>query len=415
MRKSKMSRRRFLKLAGAATIGSMASGFPAIINSAPKEILIGVVLPLTGMVAESGGMALEGLELAVEHVNKANGIKSLGGAKLKLLVEDSESKVDVGGIVAEKLIQKGVTFMTGAFQNAVTLNVARITERHKIPFVNNISSADDIAQQGFRYFFRVFVNMSTMLDVGIVGVQEILKQSKKPVKTAVVVNISEFTGNLYSESFIKKTKERGEPWNILKRITYPENAMSLASEIRDAKSLNPDIVFATCRLRDGILLIEEMYKQKFDVEGIFGVASPGFGDTSFAKQGKLSEYAFNITPWFDEVNQFSRKIGQEYEARFKKPFNMNASGSYDTVLVIASALERAGSADREDLRKALTATKLTTKTSIGGPIEFDEYGNNKGAKSGIMQIQGGKPKIVYPPEAATAKAIFPVPPWDKRT
>jgi branched-chain amino acid transport system substrate-binding protein len=94
---------------------------------------------------------------------------------------------------------------------------------------------------------------------------------------------------------------------------------------------------------------------------------------------------------------------------------MNASGSYDAVLVIASALERAGSVDREDLRKALTATKLTTKTSIGGPIEFDQYGNNKGAKSGIMQIQGGKPKIVYPPEAATAKATFPVPPWDKRT
>jgi hypothetical protein len=69
--------------------------------------------------------------------------------------------------------------------------------------------------------------------------------------------------------------------------------------------------------------------------------------------------------------------------------------------------------DREDLRKALTATKLTTKTSIGGPIEFDQYGNNKGAKSGIMQIQGGKPKIVYPPEAATAKAIFPVPPGQK--
>jgi branched-chain amino acid transport system substrate-binding protein len=359
-------------------------------------------------------MAVQGLELAVDHVNKAGGIRSMGGVKLKLLVEDSESKVDVGGIAAEKLIRKGVVCMTGAFQNAVTLNIARITERHKIPYVIDISAADDITQQGFQYVFRVFVSISSMLDTGLQGVSKIFEQSTKPPKSAVVVNITEFSGKLYSDLFLKKIEEKGVPWKILKRITYPENPMSLASEIKEAKDLKPDVLFVMCRLRDAIMLVEEMYKQKFDIDGIIGTASPAFADPSFHKQGKLSDYAFNITPWHDEVNEFGRTIAQEYEVRFKKPFNMNASNSFDAIMVIADALERAKSIDRDELRKALLTTRLKKKTSIGGPIEFDPYGNNKGARSGLMQLQGGRAKIVYPPEAATSKAIYPVPSWDKR-
>lgn len=284
-----------------------------------------------------------------------------------------------------------------------------------MPFVIDISAADDITQQGFQYVFRVFINISSMLDTGLLGVSKIFEQSMKPPKAAVVININEFSGKLYSDLFLKKIEAKPVPWKILKRISYPENAMSLTSEIKEAKDLKPDVLFAVCRLRDAIMLVEEMYKQKFDVDGIFGVASPAFADPSFHKQGKLSDYTFNITPWHDEVNEFARRIAQEYESRFKKPFNMNASSSFDAVMVIADALERAKSVDKDELRKALLATKLKDKTSIGGPIEFDPNGNNKGARSGLMQLQGGKAKIVYPPDAATSKAIYPVPSWDKRS
>jgi branched-chain amino acid transport system substrate-binding protein len=414
MEKKRVSRRGFIKLTGAATFGTLISGFPRIIKAQGKEILIGAVHPLSGMVAEAGGMAVSGLELAVDHVNTRGGIKSLKGAKLKLLVEDSESKVETGGIAAEKLIRKGIVCLTGAFQNAVTLNVARIADQNKIVFVNDISTMDELTHQGFKYTFRVFPALSRLMETGMSGVVEIAKQSNKPLKTGVVIHISELTGKIVSDLFIKMTQEKGEPWKILKRISYPENPMSLASEIREAKELKPDALFIVCRLRDAIMLVEEMYKQRFDVNGIFGLVSSGHADPSYLKQGKLSEYTFNICPWHDEIGERARKIAQEYESRFKKPFNMNGSYAYDAIMVIADALERAGSVDKDDLRKALLATKLANKTSIGGPIEFDQYGDNKNAGSGLMQIQGGKSKIVYPPEFATAKVIFPVPSWDKR-
>lgn len=190
--------------------------------------------------------------------------------------------------------------------------------------------------------------------------------------------------------------------------------MSVASEVSEAKALKPDALFINCRMRDAIMLVQEMYKQKFDVDGIFGVVGSGLADPSFHKQGKLSEYVFNACPWHDEVKPFALKVAKEYEARFKKPYNMNGSHSYDTILVIADALERAGSVDKEALRKALVATKLENKTSIGGSIKFDEKGDNIGAGSAIVQIQEERSKCVFPSEFALAKAIYPAPKWEKR-
>lgn len=408
----KISRRTFLKSTGVLAAGLGVNGFPAILRGASKEILIGAVHPLTGLVAEAGQMSVWGLELAVEHVNKAGGIKSMGGAKLRLLIEDSESKNEVGAIAAEKLIRKGIICLTGSFQSGVTMAVSKVADRYKIPYIIDVATADAITQQGFQYTFRVFPTISNLVRTGIEGILNVTKEN--PIKTAVVIHISEFTAKATFDTFLPMCDKMGVPWKILKVITYPELTMSVATEVSEAKALKPDVLFINCRMRDAIMLVQEMYKQKFDVDGIFGIVASGLADPSFHKQGKLSDYTFNACPWHDEVKPLALKVAKEYETRFKKPFNMNGSHSYDTILVIADALERAGSTDKDSIRKALMATKLEEKTSIGGPIRFDEKGDNIGAGSAIMQIQDGKSKCIYPLEYALAKAIYPAPKWEKR-
>ena len=66
-----------------------------------------------------------------------------------------------------------------------------------------------------------------------------------------------------------------------------------------------------------------------------------------------------MTPWHDEVQPFAKQVAEEYQAKYKKPFIMNAAYPFDTILVIADALERAKSIDREALTKALRQTHLT--------------------------------------------------------
>ena len=411
MKTISISRRKFLKGAGALVAGVAANHFPAILKAAPKQILIGAVQPLTGITAEGGQMATWGLELAVEHVNKAGGIKSMAGAKLELKVVDSESKNEVGAMVAEKLIRQEIACLVGAFQSGVTMAVSKVADRHKMPFVIDITTADQITQQGFEYTFRIFPTISRLLETGIDGIVEVTRP--KPIKRGVMIHISEFQGKTVTDLFLPLIAKKNLGWNVVKTITYPENAMSLASEVSEVKTLKPDAIFVVARQRDAIMLVSEMYKQRFDVDGIFGIVCPGFADPGYQKE-KLSAYSFNVTPWHDEVQPFAKQVAEEYQTRYKKPFNMNAAHPYDAILVIADSLERAKSTDKDALRKALKETQLTRKTSIGKAIEFDEKGDNKGAGAGLMQLQQEKSKIVYPSFAATSKAVYPVPPWKER-
>ena len=411
MKNKGISRRSFLKGTGAAVAGMAIGQFPAILRAAPKEILIGAVEPLTGTAAEAGQMATWGLQLAVDHINKAGGIKSMGGAKLALKVADSESKNEVGAMNAEKLIHEDIVCLVGAFLSGVTMAVSQVADRQKIPFVIDVSTADQITQQGFKNIFRVFPTTTGLLDTGLDGIMEITKV--KPIKKVVMMHISEFQGKSVADLLLPMIPKKGLGWDLVKTITYPENAMSLASEVGEAKSLKPDAILVVARQRDAIMLVEEMYKQRFDVNGVFGMVSPGFADPGYQKE-KLSEYSYNVTPWHDEVQPFAKQVAEEYQAKYKKPFIMNAAYPFDTILVIADALERAKSIDREALTKALRQTRLTRKTSIGKAIEFDEKGDNKGAGAALMQILQGKGKVVSPAFAATAKAVYPAPLWKDR-
>src|SRR5512135_2677218 len=192
MKHKGISRREFLKGVGGLVAGAAASQFPTILRAAPKEILIGAVEPLTGTAAEAGQMATWGLELAIDHINKAGGIKSMGGAKLALKVADSESKNEVGAMKAEQLIRQDIVCLVGAFLSGVTMAVSKVADRQKMPFVIDVSTADQITQQGFEYTFRIFPTTTRLLDTGLDGIAEITKA--RPIKKVVMVHISEFQG-----------------------------------------------------------------------------------------------------------------------------------------------------------------------------------------------------------------------------
>ena len=94
-RKHKMpvSRRGFI--AGAGTLAGTL-GFPLIGGAQPAGVKVGIIHPVTGFVAFAGGQGRFGANLAVDDINKAGGIKAMGGAKLDPLFGDSQSKVEVG-------------------------------------------------------------------------------------------------------------------------------------------------------------------------------------------------------------------------------------------------------------------------------------------------------------------------------
>src|SRR5262249_5940985 len=114
MSASRISRRRFLTLTGAVA-GAVTLHRP--LHAQAKTVKVGVVSPISGALAEVGGDCRLGAQLAAETINAAGGIKSMGGAKIELLLADSETKPEVARSEAERLIGAGAQLLTGGFHS----------------------------------------------------------------------------------------------------------------------------------------------------------------------------------------------------------------------------------------------------------------------------------------------------------
>src|SRR2546425_8015506 len=137
----------------------------------PKEIVIGVIIPLTGPAPGTGQDCKVGAEFAADMINGGvkvaagsallgagwNGIPSLGGARLKLVFADSQASPEVGRAEAERLITTVKPSATmGAWHSGVTVAIAPVIERYRIPHTT-VSTATELTQRGFQYLFRVGV------------------------------------------------------------------------------------------------------------------------------------------------------------------------------------------------------------------------------------------------------------------
>ena len=89
--------------------------------------LVAALHPVTGALAYSGQQCREGALMAIDDINRAGGIKSLGGAKIEPLLGDAQSTPAAGTAEIEKMNEAGVCSVVGAYASAICL--ARSTAR----------------------------------------------------------------------------------------------------------------------------------------------------------------------------------------------------------------------------------------------------------------------------------------------
>src|SRR5437660_11902507 len=120
MPRARVSRRVFLGTVGAA---AALGALPGVGRAQGKEVRLGYILPVTGPLAFEAQLALNGLLLAVDEINGAGGVKSLGGAKITLLPGDTQNKVELGNSEAARRIDRSSTTLVGPFSGRVALSV----------------------------------------------------------------------------------------------------------------------------------------------------------------------------------------------------------------------------------------------------------------------------------------------------
>src|SRR4029077_9759411 len=137
-----MTRTRSTRRAFLGGLTAAAVGVPTLLRAQPRAVKIAMVSPVSGPMADVGQDQRLGAQLAVEAINAAGGVKSLGGARLELLTADSETKADVARSEADRLINAGAQIMPAAYPPAHVATLSLLAQQRRVPYVIDISAAD---------------------------------------------------------------------------------------------------------------------------------------------------------------------------------------------------------------------------------------------------------------------------------
>jgi branched-chain amino acid transport system substrate-binding protein len=415
----KTGRRTFLK----ATLGgAVVAAAPAPVSAQTKSVKLGIVHPVTGPLAESGQACRLGAQMAAEAINGTGGIRALGGARLELLLGDTQGKPEVARTEAERVINQGAHMLLGAFDSASTAAMVPVAQQRRVPFLVDIAAAEAITasvakavkdgQQKVQYVFRNFPTASSFGRKAVQYFTEIFKEAGVSPKRVVLMYGNDLFGQSQSRGFMAAHRAASVPWEIVETIVWPEPAVKLSAEVARAKAAKPDVIAPITRAGSAHLLLSEIRRQRLDVMGIMGPGSPGLHEAGpLAAFKDELEHVLSSVPWPNFKNPKIATAAEDYRKRSGgQPLDTGAGYACDAVLVAADVLERARSTEAEAIVDALKRTHFTAGVmQYGGPIVFNEVGDNPNAIPIMIQILGGKPVAVWPREAALQKFVFPRP------
>src|SRR5881397_1892541 len=423
MTKPRLTRRTFLATTAAA------AGFPRPLRAQPKTFKIGVVHPVTGPLAEPGQACRLGAQMAADAINAAGGIKSMGGAKLELMLGDTQTKPDVARAEAERLINAGAQLLMGTFNSGDTAAVVPVAQQRRVHFLVDISAADPITanvaksvrdgQQKVQYVYRNFPTGTLFGQRAVQYFTEIFKESGVSPRRVVLMHANDLFGQNQARGFQAAHKAANPSWEIVEVISWPEPPSDLSTEVSRAKAARPDVIAPITRPASAQLLLPEIRKQRVEVMGIVGPGSPGLYEAGqlAALKDDLEYVMDNVPSWPNFKKARTQAVAEEYRKRSGgKTFDTNSVASYDGMLTIADVLERAGRealADPDGPEAIVEAMKKTNVKDIlavaAGPVVFNEIGDNPNASTAMIQILGQKPVVVWPRDAAVQKFVFPRP------
>lgn len=411
-------KRKFL----AGLLASVALAAMPAAQAQNKTVRVGALYPLSGALASTGAEIKAAIELAVDIINnphpelqgiplaEGSGLPNLGGARLEVVFGDTQGKPEVGLADAQRLIEREkVVALTGAYQSAVTKTASRIAEQSGIPFLNGESSSPDLTERGYKWFFRTTPNDETFVE----NMMQFLDGIKAvpTAKIAVVYENTDFGVNTYKavEKYARQYKRE-----LVANIAYPAGSPSVTAEVQKLAAAKPDVAIFASYTADAMLFVRTMRESKY-APPVFLANDAGFIDSRFVQEvGPQVQGILTRDVWAGDVAAAKaglKKINEMYKAKTGKELNGNNARSMQGILVLADAINRAGSTDPEAIRKALAATDLND-SQIAMPwagVKFDGTGQNIKGAGLILELKGASYQTVWPENYRADKSLPTLP------
>ncbi|MEQ8441345.1 MAG: ABC transporter substrate-binding protein [Alphaproteobacteria bacterium] len=410
---SKISRRTALKATGAGIAGAASLGVPFIGNPALASsgtLNLTVINSLSGRFARYGSELKRGIDLAIEKANGAG--LTVGGADLQISATEYDDETDstqVARLVERAISSDGADLVIAGVGSVNVKTVIPVAQRFRHPVIALWAQVDGVfaGQKGDPYVFGPMPPFSLYYT----QILEMASKFENPeIKTVGIITPQDELGVFTVEEYVPSDIEKAG-LELVAQEFFPPGSQEFSGALDRVRRAEPDALIINCYTPEIIAIFKEMQATGYFPPVVIVEAPTSLADSL----GEDLEGVFAPTFWdptldgtTDNVFGTSRDFAGAYEAEFgSAPPDFVAAAGANTIVTAVKAFQDAGGAhDADSLRQAFLDMNSETFFST---VRFANDGLNQGGTVYPSQFQGGVPRLVYPPQFATAQPIHPLP------
>ena len=395
---------------------------PLFAEESRNYFKVGVITELSGDLVTGGNITKRGYDLWAQEVNAKGGI-DIKGKKypVKLVYADAQSNPAAGAAAAERLItQEKVDFILGPYSSGVTLAVAPVVDKYKVPMITGSAESPLIWKNKFKYTF------GTIPPINFTGAQSIktLLEMKPTPKTIAIIGSNDAFSKATAEAY--KSAAEAAKLKVLKFSIVP-SGQDMTPLLSAVRSMKPDIIAFGGHDEEHVKFVKALRQIGYTPKALLmhcGITDKAFTDAV----GKDGEQIFGTTCWTGTAKTKSKILwptAAAYAAASQKaysnPGDYTQGGCSAAGIAFQVALQKIGAkpgmneAMRDKLIKAIEEVDVQT---FYGRVKFATSGEYYHANVGLdpltVQIQNGKIITVGPKASVEAPAQYPMKDWKSR-
>jgi branched-chain amino acid transport system substrate-binding protein len=374
-----VTRRIFTLVAVATGISTIA--FAGCRKHSASEIVVGAYLSLTGPDSTFGTDSREGIELAVDEVNAAGGVK---GKQVRVIYEDDKSTTQEASQKVRQLIDRDkVVALLGEVASSRSLAGGLIANTSHVPMVTPSSTAVEVTQNR-EWVFRTCPTDDLQGAVAAKFVKTSLAKTKVGIFYAAQDTYSSGLARSFRDAFKKLGGE------IVVDKGYPKGETSFRTYLSELKAQNPEAIFVPNYYGDMVLIARQA--KEVGIPGAMFVGGGGWDSANLVEgAGAELEGAFFMTYFAPDVPwAHSKRFLSAFRGRYgHDPTAIHVQG-YDGAHILFDAIGRATEVTPDAIRAALATTKDFIGATGATTIDAD-----RNAEKPIVVVQIKAKKFTY--------------------
>lgn len=344
------------------------------------EIVVGEFASLTGGTATFGRSSDAGVRLAVEEINASGGLL---GKKLRVVVEDDQSKPEEARTAVLKLLkQDNVVAVLGEVASSRSLAAAPECQRAGVPMISPASTNPKVTQVGDHIFRVCFIDPfqgSTMAKFAIETLHAKTAAILRDVKNDYSVGLADF----FRDELLRQGGK------IVADVSYSEGDIDFKAQLTAIRTVKPEVVFVPGYYTEVGLIARQARELGITVALLGG---DGWDSPRTVEIGGAAVNGCYFSNHYaaDDPNPAVQSFIAKYRQKYSEVPDAMAVLGYDAAQVLGDAIRRAGTTEGAKLRDAIAATK--DFPGISGKITIDEQRNARKSIV-VLKIENGNVKF----------------------